>query len=144
MKSAFVTGGSKGIGFAVARALVGEGYGVTVTARNEQEVREAAARLGENVLGVACDVRDEAAVDAAVRAHEERFGGMDLLFANAGVGNFAPVQDMTVEDWRAVIDTNLTGVFLCVRACTRLLAASRGYVMTLSSLAGKNPFAGGA
>lgn len=139
-----MTGGSKGIGLAVAAALVGEGYGVTITARNAEEVQAAAEELGEGALGVRCDVRDEADVQAAVRAHEERFGGMDLLFANAGVGNFAPVQDMTVQQWRDVIDTNLTGVFLSVRASVPLLSRSGGYVMTLSSLAGKNPFAGGA
>lgn len=139
-----MTGGSKGIGLEVARALSTRGYGVTITARNEDEVRRAAQELGPNALGVTCDVRDFASVEAAVRRHRERFGGLDVLVANAGVGRFAPVQDLTVEQWRDVIDTNLTGLFHTVKACVDLLRDSSGYVITMSSLAGKNPFAGGA
>ncbi|WP_022799872.1 SDR family oxidoreductase [Deinococcus ficus] len=147
-RSAFITGGSKGIGYAVAQTLIGAGYGVTITARNEGEVQDAARRLGEQALGVACDVRDAQAVQAAVQAHVDRFGGLDVLLANAGVGRFAPVQDLSLDDWNAVIDTNLTGVFHCVKAAFPHLKAGGekpgGYVITLSSLAGKNPFAGGA
>lgn len=147
-RSAFITGGSKGIGYAVAQTLIGAGYGVTITARNEGEVQDAARRLGEQALGVACDVRDAQAVQAAVQAHVDRFGGLDVLLANAGVGRFAPVQDLSLDDWNAVIDTNLTGVFHCVKAAVPHLKAEGekpgGYVITLSSLAGKNPFAGGA
>jgi NAD(P)-dependent dehydrogenase (short-subunit alcohol dehydrogenase family) len=148
VRSAFITGGSKGIGYAVAQTLIGAGYGVTITARNEGEVQDAARRLGEQALGVACDVRDAQAVQAAVQAHVDRFGGLDVLLANAGVGRFAPVQDLSLDDWNAVIDTNLTGVFHCVKAAFPHLKAEGekpgGYVITLSSLAGKNPFAGGA
>ena len=142
-RSAFVTGGSKGIGLAVARALTRQGYGVTITARGREEVEAAARELGERALGLACDVRDLGEQQAAVRQHVERFGGLDVLFANAGVGNFAPIQDLDAERWREVIDTNLTGVFYSVKACVPELAKTRGYVITLSSLAGKNPFAGG-
>ncbi len=144
MSSAFITGGSKGIGYAVAEALVFAGWNVTITARNEGEVEAAAKRLGTQALGVAADVRDLNSLQAAVRAHMERFSSLDLLFANAGVGHFAPVQDLTPEQWQAVIDTNLTGVFFTVKAALEALTASKGYVITLSSLAGKNPFGGGA
>ncbi|ADV67177.1 SDR family oxidoreductase [Deinococcus maricopensis] len=144
MKSALITGGSKGIGYATAEALIREGYGVTITARNAAEVEAAAKALGENALGVVCDVRDPQAVQDAVQRHAERFGGLDFLFANAGVGHFAPVQDLTLEQWQQVIDTNLTGVFYSVKFAFEHLKASGGYVITLSSLAGKNPFAGGA
>lgn len=143
-RSAFITGGSKGIGLAVAQALVREGYGVTITARHAGEVEEAARGLGEAALGIPCDVRDFEAVQEAVRKHTERFGGLDVLFANAGLGHFAPVQDLSVEQWRDVIDTNLTGVFYSVKACVDELTKTKGYIITLSSLAGKNPFAGGA
>lgn len=143
-RSALVTGGSKGIGLAIAQALVKQGYGVTITARRREQVEEAAGGLGPQALGVTCDVRDPQELEEAVRRHLARFGGLNVLIANAGVGHFAPVQDMTLEQWREVIDTNLSGVFYSVRACVDELAKSRGYVVTLSSLAGKNPFAGGA
>lgn len=142
-RSALVTGGSKGIGLAVAKVLIERGYGVTVTARNQQEVEAAARDLGERALGLACDVRDLGAQQDAVRRHVEKFGGLNVLFANAGLGHFAPIQDLTPEQWRDVIDTNLTGVFYSVKACVPELQKSGGYVITLSSLAGKNPFAGG-
>lgn len=144
MKSALVTGGSKGIGYGIAEGLVREGYGVTITARTEKDVQEAAKRLGENALGVVCDVRDPEQVQGAVAKHVERFGGLDVLVANAGVGRFAPVQDLTVEQWRQTIDTNLTGVFYSVKFAFPHLKASEGYVITISSLAGKNPLAGGS
>ncbi len=142
-RSALVTGGSKGIGLAVARALVESGYGVTITARNQQEVAAAARDLGDQALGVVCDVRDLAAQQDVVRRHVEKFGGLSVLFANAGVGHFAPIQDLDPEQWQDVIDTNLTGVFYSVKASVPELQKSGGYVITLSSLAGKNPFAGG-
>ena len=147
-KSAFITGASKGIGHAVAQALIADGYAVTITSRNADEIAQVAAELGADARGVACDVKDPRAVQAAVDAHVAAFGGLDVLLANAGVGRFAPVQDLSLDDWNAVIDTNLTGVFHCVKAAFPHLKAEGekpgGYVITLSSLAGKNPFAGGA
>ena len=143
-KSAFITGGSKGIGYATAEALLGAGYRVTITSRKEDEIQAAATALGEGARGEACDVRDFAAVQAAVDAHVQAFGGLDVLFVNAGLGNFAPVQDMEVEQWSEVIDTNLTGAFFTVKAAVPALSRSQGYVILLSSLAGKNPFAGGS
>lgn len=143
-KSALVTGGSKGIGYSTAEALLGRGYRVTITSRNQDEVQAAAHRLGEGARGVACDVRDYDAVQAVVQAHVQAFGGLDVLFVNAGVGNFAPIQEMDPQQWRDVIDTNLTGAFYTVRAAAAELARSKGYVITLSSLAGRNPMAGGA
>ena len=142
-KSAFITGGSKGIGYATAEALVREGYRVTITSRDQAEIEAAARQLGEGTRGVVCDVRDYAAVQSAINGHGEAFGNLNVLFVNAGVGNFAPIQDLSAEDWQAVIDTNLTGAFFTVKAAVPLLEKSQGYVITLSSLAGKNPFAGG-
>jgi len=142
-KSAFVTGASKGIGLEVARALAGAGYGVTLTSRHVDEVEKAAAEVGQGMRGVVCDVRDPAALQSAVDAHVEAFGGLDVLFVNAGVGHFANIEDLTVEQWQAVIDTNLSGAFYTVKAALPALKRRGGYIFTLSSLAGKNPFAGG-
>ncbi len=142
-KSAFVTGASKGIGFSVARALAGAGYAVTLTSRRQDEVEAAARQIGPDARGVVCDVRDPQALQRAVDAHAEAFGGLDVLFVNAGVGHFANVEDLTVEQWQEVIDTNLSGAFYTVKAGIPALKRRGGYIFTLSSLAGKNPFAGG-
>ncbi|CAM3673413.1 SDR family oxidoreductase [Deinococcus frigens] len=154
--SAFITGSSKGIGYEVARALAGAGYAVTITSRNEQEIGEAARKIGGTdkvssavkvsgaVRGVVCDVRDPAALEREVAAHVAAFGGLDVLFVNAGVGNFANVADMSIQQWQDVIDTNLSGAFYTIKAGIPALKKGGGYIFTLSSLAGKNPFAGGA
>lgn len=143
-KSAFVTGGSKGIGFEVAKALASEGYAVTITSRHEQEVQDAAQQIGVGVRGVVCDVRDPQALEQVVAAHEQAFGGLDVLMVNAGIGTFAKVTELTVEQWKEVIDINLNGAFYTVKAALPALMKSGGYIFTLSSLAGRNPFAGGA
>ncbi|PNY82417.1 SDR family oxidoreductase [Deinococcus koreensis] len=143
-RSALVTGGSKGIGYAVAQALAGAGYSVTITSRQEAEIQEAAGTLGERVRGVVCDVRDAGAVQRAVDGHVQAFGGLDVLFVNAGVGHFANIEDMTLEQWRDVIDINLSGAFYTIKAGIPALKRRGGYIFTLSSLAGRNPFAGGA
>lgn len=142
-RSALVTGGSKGIGYAVAEALAGAGYSVTITSRKEGEIQQAAGELGERVRGVVCDVRDAGAVQQAVDGHVKAFGGLDVLFVNAGVGHFANIEDMTLEQWRDVIDINLSGAFYTVKAAIPALKVRGGYIFTLSSLAGRNPFAGG-
>jgi 3-oxoacyl-[acyl-carrier protein] reductase len=147
-KTALVTGGSKGIGLAIAEALIAKGYNVVITARNESEVLEAANNLNAfapgRAVGIQADARDYAAQEAAVAKAVSSFGGLDVLVANAGVGIFKPVQDLTLQDWDAVIDTNLTGVFYSVKASIPELEKRKGYVLTISSLAGKNPFEFGA
>jgi 3-oxoacyl-[acyl-carrier protein] reductase len=147
-KTALVTGGSKGIGLAIAEALIAKDYNVVITARNESEVLEAAKHLNAlspgRAVGIQADARDYAAQEAAVSKAVSSFGSLDVLVANAGVGIFKPVQDLTLEDWDAVIDTNLTGVFYSVKAAIPALEKSAGYVLTISSLAGKNPFELGA
>jgi 3-oxoacyl-[acyl-carrier protein] reductase len=142
--SAFVTGASKGIGYEVARALTAAGYAVTITSRDEAEISEAAQKIGGQARGVVCDVRDPAALEREIAAHTDAFGGLDVLFVNAGVGHFDNVADMSIEQWQAVIDTNLSGAFYTVKAAIPALKQRGGYIFTLSSLAGKNPFAGGA
>jgi 3-oxoacyl-[acyl-carrier protein] reductase len=147
-KTALVTGGSKGIGLAIAEALIAKDYNVVITARNESEVLEAAKHLNAlspgRAVGIQADARDYAAQEAAVSKAVSEFGSLNVLVANAGVGIFKPVQDLTLEDWDAVIDTNLTGVFYSVKAAIPALEKSAGYVLTISSLAGKNPFELGA
>ena len=147
-KVALVTGASKGIGLAIAEALVQNGANVVITARNGAELETAAQGLnahgGGKALAVTSDARDYASLEEAVAAAVTHFGRLDVLVANAGVGIFKPVQDLSVEDWSAVIDTNLTGVFYSVKAATPELAKTKGYIFNISSLAGKNPFKMGA
>ncbi len=147
-KTALVTGGSKGIGYSVAEAMVKEGVNVVVTSRHEDEVKEAAAKLAQagsgQALGVVCDARELDEQRSAVEQAVNEFGGLDVLIANAGVGNFAPVDEMTPEQWQDVIDINLTGVFYSVKAAVPELKKSEGYIITIASLAGTNFFAGGA
>jgi 3-oxoacyl-[acyl-carrier protein] reductase len=148
-KGAIVTGASKGIGYAIAEALVRAGAGVAISARNEDEVRDAAERLSAmgpgRAVGVAADVRDAGDVRGLVEAAVEAFGGVDLLVNNAGVGRFGRVDEITPEQWQQVIDTNLTGVFYCCHeVIPRLRERGGGWIINIGSLAGKNPFAGGA
>ena len=147
-KTALITGGSKGIGYGVAKALVGEGVNVTITSRHEDEVTAAAQKLTEQgpgrALGVVCDVRSYDDQQAAVQKTVDEFGGLNVLVANAGFGKFAPIQEMTPEVWNDTIDTNLTGVFYSIKASLDALKKQGGYIFTISSLAGKNPIAGGS
>jgi NAD(P)-dependent dehydrogenase (short-subunit alcohol dehydrogenase family) len=145
-RTALVTGGSRGIGLAVARALVKGGARVAITGTTEKGLSGATAELaaGDRVIGVKADVRSYSEVEAAMARVSERFGGLDILVNNAGVGGFAPVADMAVGDWERVIDTNLTGVFHCCRAALPYLKRRGGWIINISSLSSKNPFPSGA
>ena len=144
-----VTGGTRGIGLAVAESLLGEGDHVAITGTSESGVREAETKLrarkaSGQVLGVACDVRDHASVERALREVVDRFGGLDVLINNAGVGVGGPISEMTYDEWNRIIDTNLTGVFHCCKAALpHLRARGGGWIINVSSLASKNPFVGG-
>jgi 3-oxoacyl-[acyl-carrier protein] reductase len=145
--AAIVTGASKGIGLALARALRERGMPTVISARNAAELERAAERLGDRaqVHTVAADVRKPEDADRLVRETVQRFGRLDVLINNAGVGRFANVAEMSLEDWRQVIDTNLSGVFYCCRAAIpEMRRAGGGYIINISSLAGKNAFAGAA
>ena len=145
-KVAVVTGGSRGIGLAIARALVGREMNVGLIATSAARVGAAAAALqtavpGAAVLAVRADVRRREEVDGAIAAVVERFGGLDVLVNNAGVGVFRCVADMSLEEWHRVIDTNLTGVFHCCRAAVpHLRQRGGGWIINVSSLAGTHPF----
>src|SRR5215471_3496106 len=144
---AIVTGGSKGIGLAIARALLDRGGQVSITGRDAAALADAARTLGagDRLLTVRGDVRDPGDAQRFVDETVRRFGGLDVLVNNAGVGKFGSVADMSVDDWRQIVDTNLSGVFYCTRAALPELRRRRGgYIVNISSLAGKNAFAGGA
>jgi 3-oxoacyl-[acyl-carrier protein] reductase len=147
---AIVTGGSRGIGLAIAAALLKDGAAVVITGLKKANLDAAVADLARagdasRVHGVVADVRDRAAVDALVADTEKRFGRLDILVNNAGLGVFADVAAMTDEDWRRQIDTNLTGVFYCTRASIPAMRrAGGGWIVNIASLAGRNYFAGGA
>ena len=144
-KVAVVTGGNRGIGRGIAEALAREGATVALTARAAGAAEKAAKEIGHGAFGMACDVRSLEAVQRLFREVEKRAGGADILVNNAGIGLFAPVADMKSEDWRAVIETNLNGVFYCTReAVPRMKARGGGYIFNMSSLAGKNPILNGA
>jgi NAD(P)-dependent dehydrogenase (short-subunit alcohol dehydrogenase family) len=140
-KTAMVTGGSRGIGLAIARALAGSGANVVITGMKQKPLDDAVAKLGPNAMAQNADVRDYSSVERAVSAAAARFGGLDILVNNAGVGVFTPVSAMSVEQWHEVIDTNLTGVFYCCRAALpHLKKRGAGWIINISSLAGKNAF----
>jgi NAD(P)-dependent dehydrogenase (short-subunit alcohol dehydrogenase family) len=147
-KVALVTGGSKGIGLAIARALLADGASVAITGRtaghltNARTQLEAASGPGpDRIEAIQADVRQYKDVDRAMTKAVSRFGGLDILINNAGVGVFADVADMTPEEWSEVIDTNLTGVFFaCHAAIPHLRRRGGGSIVNISSLAGKNAF----
>jgi NAD(P)-dependent dehydrogenase (short-subunit alcohol dehydrogenase family) len=148
-KAAIVTGGSRGIGLAIAEALLDQGAAVLITARTERHLAEAADRLGRSgsgrVAALRADVQDAREVQQMVAKAVETFGGLDILVNNAGVGAFGNVADLSPEDWNRVVGTNLTGVYYCCHAAIpELRRRGGGWILNISSLAGKNPFPGGA
>jgi 3-oxoacyl-[acyl-carrier protein] reductase len=146
-KVAFITGGSKGIGYGVAESLLGEGMKVAISARSLKAANDAAESLrksGGEVLAVEADVRNSESQQRAVALTMEKFGSVDVLIANAGIGHFGSIESLTTEQWHETIDTNLTGVFHSVKAALEPLKKSKGYIITIASLAGTNFFAGGS
>ena len=147
-KVALVTGGSKGIGYGVAEALMEHGMKVAITSRSQENAEEAAQKLNSSgkgeALAVVADVRNFESQQKAVQQVTDQWGQLDLLVANAGIGHFAPIGELTPEQWQETIDTNLTGVFYSIKASLEALKASQGYIITISSLAGTNFFAGGS
>ena len=148
-KVAIVTGGSRGIGLAIARALVAEGVHVAITGRNAAQLAAAAPMIESAgpgaVESLQADVREYDAVERAVAATVARFGGLDILINNAGVGVFADVASMTPNQWADVIETNLTGPYnTCHASLPHMRRRGGGFIINISSLAGDNPFVNGA
>jgi len=152
MHTALVTGGTRGIGLAIARAIVAAQGRVMITGRDETTVASAVRALdpggrpdSPRAIGRAADVRDRAAMDRVVAETVERFGTLTVLVNNAGVGVFTDVASMTDDSWARVIDTNLTGVFYCTRASIPAIKkAGGGWIINIASLAGRNFFPNGA
>jgi len=139
-KVAIVTGGNRGIGRGIVEGLTREGARVFLTARSASAADQAAKAIGGNAAGLACDVRSQELVAQLFREVEKRAGGVDVLVNNAGIGIFGAVADMDPEDWRAVLETNLNGVFYCCHeAIPQMRKRGGGYIFNISSLAGKNP-----
>jgi 3-oxoacyl-[acyl-carrier protein] reductase len=144
-RAALVTGGSRGIGLGIARALTGWGADVAITGRDAAALDKARAELGGRSHAITADVRTAREAAKAVDEAAQRLGGLDILVNNAGVGVFSPVADMTPEQWDQVIATNLSGVFYCTHAAIpHMRRRGGGWVINISSLAGKNAFPGGA
>lgn len=148
-KRALVTGGTRGIGRAIAAALVREGAAVAICGRTQESVELAVEALreetGGRIAGAAADVSNWEDAEALFGFVEREFGGLEILVNNAGVGIFRSVEELTPVEWRRVVDTNLTGAFYCSHLALPLFRrAGGGFIINISSLAGKNPFAGGA
>lgn len=142
-KTAIVTGGTKGIGRGIAEALVKAGVNVCLSARSRKEIDEALLALsaldGGDVTGIASDVRNYTQIQALFELTSSQFGGLDILVNNAGIGMFQTVEEMSPEDFRAVLETNLFGVFYCCHEAIPLMKQrGGGYIINISSLAGAN------
>jgi 3-oxoacyl-[acyl-carrier protein] reductase len=144
VKTALITGGSKGIGYGIAEVLIKEGIKVAITSRTQESADEAAAALNTikegYALGIVSDVRNLESQQNAVEKVVTAWGRLDYYIANAGVGHFANIQTLSPEEWHEMIDINLTGVFYSIKASLDALKESKGYFITIASLAGANFF----
>ena len=145
-KVAYITGGTKGIGLGVAKMLLEQKMRVAISGRNKEGLEKAIFELGgsDNVFGIVSDVSIYQNEETAIKQITEKWGGLDVVLANAGVGHFASVDELSLDAWQQMIATNLTGAFHTLRASVEALKVSEGYYMTLASLAGTNFFAKGA
>lgn len=147
-KTAIITGGSKGIGYGIAAALMQQNMKVAITSRSRENAEEAARQLNKigkgEAIGLVADVRDYKAQEKVVNEVLQKWGKLDVMVANAGIGHYASIEDLTIEQWQETIETNLTGVFYSLKAGLEALKKSQGYVITISSLAGTNFFANGS
>ena len=146
-KTALITGGTKGIGLGIAESMLAQGMKVMITGRKKTTVNEVVKKLSrkykDSIIGHAGNVADIKSQKAAVSALRKEWKRLDVLIANAGVGHFASIEDLTSKQWNEVIDVNLTGVFNSVKASIPSLKRTQGYIITIASLAGCNFFAKG-
>lgn len=146
-KVAYITGGSKGIGYGIAKVLLDKGMKVAITSRSLSAAEEAAKSLSNDdsrILALQSDVSDLESEKKAVQQTIQHFGKLDVLIANAGIGHFASIEELTSEQWKETINTNLTGVFNSVKASIDALKKTKGYIITIASLAGTNFFKDGS
>jgi len=147
-KTAVITGGTKGIGLAIAEYMLAAGMKVVITGRKKSSVNTVVKKLskkyGDNILGSAGNVKELKSQREAVALANKSWKRLDVLIANAGVGHFESIEKMTTKQWNETIDVNLTGVFNSVKASIPSLKKSKGYIITIASLAGTNFFARGA
>lgn len=145
-KVAYITGGTKGIGYGIAESLLEQGMKVAISGRSQESADAAVKGLDrpDHVLGLASDVSQLEDEQKAVAAILDKWGQLDVVMANAGVGHFAPIDELGDDKWHQMIDTNLNGVYHTLKASVDALKKSEGYYMTLASLAGTNFFAQGA
>ena len=148
-KTAVVTGGTRGIGYAIAEVLLTQGFSVLICGTNQKGVDGAVHRLavshGNSIAGSVCNVRKYENVRTLMQEATQRYGGLDVLINNAGIGQFSSVEKMTPEDWGAIIETNLSGMFYCCHEAIQLMKKrGGGYIINIGSLAGRNFFPGGA
>ncbi|HYV55348.1 MAG TPA: SDR family oxidoreductase [Chitinophagaceae bacterium] len=146
-KVAYITGGSKGIGYGIAKTLLDAGMKVAITSRKSNAAKEAAESLSKDrskVLALESDVSSFISEAESVKTVIDHFGQLDVVVANAGVGHLLPIDQLPEKLWRETIDTNLTGVFNTVKASIDALKKTKGYIITIASLAGVNFFENGA
>ena len=146
-KVAYITGGSKGIGYGIAKSLLDSGMRVAISSRALESAKQAAEELSKDaskILAIESNVSSLDAEEKAIQKTIDHFGQLDVLIANAGVGHFGNIESLTADQWKETIDTNLTGVFNSVKASIPSLKESKGYIMTIASLAGTNFFENGA
>lgn len=145
-KVAYITGGTKGIGLGIAEVLLKNGIMVAFSGRKKEDVEKAEYNLkqiSQNVLGIVSNVKSLESENAAIESVKQKFGRLDYVIANAGLGIFKPVDQLSAEEWNDMIDTNLTGVFYTLKASVEELKKTEGYYITISSLAGANFFENG-
>ena len=146
-KVAYITGGSHGIGYGIAKTLLDNGIKVAITSRTLNAAKKAAESLSKDaskILPIESNVTSLVSETKAVKAVIDHFGQLDVVIANAGVGHLVPIDKLTEEEWKETIDTNLTGVFNSIKASIDALKKSKGYIITIASLAGTNFFETGA
>lgn len=146
-KVAYITGGTKGIGLGIAKILLENGASVAFSGRKKEEVEKTELELkqySDHVLGIVSDVKSLESEIEAVNRVKEKFGKLDFVIANAGMGVFKPVDRLTAEEWNDMIETNLTGVFYTLKASVEELKKTEGYYITIASLAGANFFENGS
>ena len=147
-KNAVVTGGTRGIGLAIAEALALAGAGVAICGRTQANVDSAVRQLTNKskskVVAKVADVRNSTEVSSFFEYLDRELGQLDIVVNNAGVGIFKSTAELSVEEWQKTLDTNLSGVFYCCREALRRIRNRGGYIINISSLAGKNAFASGA